>query len=96
MKNFAAKPPRVTTSGNLRYKLAAGQGAHPVLARPQLCWGVMVNEPDIHEDYGRAEEVKLGSERAFGVVFALVFAAVGLWPLMTGGAERLWALGAGV
>ena len=55
----------------------------------------MADKPEIHEDYGRAEEVKLGSERAFGVVFALVFAVVGLWPLMEGGAVGAWALGIG-
>ena len=55
----------------------------------------MVDDPKIHEDYGRAEEVKLGSERAFGVVFAVVFAVVGLWPLVAGGGVRAWALGVG-
>ena len=56
----------------------------------------MVDDPKFHEDYGRDEEVKLGSERAFGMVFAAVFAGIGLWPLMAGGSERLWALGCGV
>lgn len=56
----------------------------------------MADKPKIHEDYGRAEEVKLGSERAFGVVFAVVFAAVGLWPLGAGSAVRAWALGVGL
>ena len=56
----------------------------------------MADEPEIHEDYGRTEVLKLGSERAFGVVFAAVFAAIGLWPLVAGGAVRAWALGVGV
>ncbi len=46
-----------------------------------------------HEDFSRRQEIKTGSDRGFGVVFALVFAAVGLWPsLADGAAPRLWAL----
>ena len=56
----------------------------------------MVVDPKFHEDYGRAEEVELGSERAFGVVFAAVFVVIGLWPLVAGGGVRAWALGVGV
>lgn len=33
-----------------------------------------------------------GSERSFGVVFALVFGIVALWPLQSGGDIRFWAL----
>ncbi|MDP6707764.1 MAG: SxtJ family membrane protein [Alphaproteobacteria bacterium] len=33
-----------------------------------------------------------GSERAFGLVFAAVFALIGLWPLLGNGSIRLWAL----
>ena len=36
--------------------------------------------------------VKMGSERNFGVVFAVVFAIIGLWPLLFGGPVRVWAL----
>ena len=46
----------------------------------------------MHEDLSRQHEVKSSSERAFGIVFAAVFAVLGLWPLMHGGALRLWAL----
>ncbi|WP_234016247.1 SxtJ family membrane protein [Magnetospirillum gryphiswaldense] len=35
----------------------------------------------------------MGSERSFGIVFAVVFALIGLWPLKAGGDMRLWALG---
>lgn len=34
----------------------------------------------------------IGSNRAFGIVFAVVFAAIGLWPLPYGGPSRGWAL----
>lgn len=37
-------------------------------------------------------EVKMGSERSFGLVFAVVFAIIGLWPLVSGGPVRLWAV----
>lgn len=46
-----------------------------------------------HEDYTRKENIKVGSERAFGVVFAAVFAAVASAPLLDGQAPRWWALG---
>jgi hypothetical protein len=37
-------------------------------------------------------EVKVGSERSFGVVFAIVFAIIGTLPLIRGGELRLWSL----
>ncbi len=43
-----------------------------------------------HEDY-RRPEVKTSSNRSFGIVFAVVFAIVALWPLIGGGAARAWA-----
>lgn len=46
----------------------------------------------MHEDLNRQHEIKVGSERSFGIVFAAVFAVVGLWPLVGGGTPRLWAL----
>ena len=33
-----------------------------------------------------------GSERAFGIVFTILFLVIGAWPLMRGGNPRLWAL----
>jgi len=34
---------------------------------------------------------KVGSERSFGITFAIVFVIIGLWPLLHGGGLRLWA-----
>jgi len=45
-----------------------------------------------HEDFGREEEVKSSSERAFGIVFAVVFSIIGLFPLLHGNAVRWWSL----
>jgi hypothetical protein len=45
-----------------------------------------------HEDFGRQGEVKRGSDRSFGLVFAGVFTLIGLWPLIDGAAPRWWAL----
>ena len=45
-----------------------------------------------HETLSASEEIKVGSERSFGIVFAVVFAIVGLLPLWNGGPLRLWAL----
>lgn len=46
----------------------------------------------IHEDFGRHSEVKSSSDRSFGLIFSVVFAVVGLLPLMDGGRLRWWAL----
>lgn len=34
-------------------------------------------------------KVRQGSERSFGIVFAVVFALSGLWPLLSGGSLRI-------
>ena len=46
-----------------------------------------------HERLAGDEPAKGGSDRGFGVVFAVVFVAVGLFPLLVGGPPRAWALG---
>ncbi|MDA1091006.1 MAG: SxtJ family membrane protein [Proteobacteria bacterium] len=45
-----------------------------------------------HEDFAREDGPKVGSERSFGIVFAVVFAIIGLAPLWDGSPYRLWAL----
>ena len=50
--------------------------------------------PDLHEDLSRGHTGKQGSPRGFGVVFAVVFAVICLWPLMDGEGVRVWALAA--
>lgn len=37
-------------------------------------------------------KVEVGSERSFGVVFAVVFAIIGLFPMWGGAEPRVWAL----
>ena len=51
------------------------------------------NKPTIHENFQRSGEIEVGSDRSFGIVFAIVFALIGVFPLLGGGALRLWALG---
>lgn len=48
----------------------------------------------MHEDFSREEVIEGSSERAFGIVMAVFFAIVGLWPLVVGAAPgpRWWAL----
>lgn len=43
---------------------------------------------------GYAPPVRVGSDRGFGVVFAVLFAAIGLFPLIRGNAPAAWALAA--
>ena len=43
-------------------------------------------------EHGSHHEAKVGSERSFGVVFAIVFAIIGTLPLIRGGELRLWSL----
>jgi hypothetical protein len=49
--------------------------------------------PQTHESLSRDEESRSGSERAFGLVFAVVFAVFGLLPLWRGVPARWWCLG---
>lgn len=42
------------------------------------------------------QEIKPGSERSFGFVFATVFALIGLYPLLNAGEVRLWSIGVAV
>ena len=43
-------------------------------------------------DFSQHQTDKVGSERNFGLVFAVVFALVGLWPILGGNGMRIWAL----
>ncbi len=52
----------------------------------------MTKKRALHEDFARDDEVKAGTERAFGIVFAVVFTLIGLFPLLDGGAVRAWSL----
>jgi len=52
----------------------------------------MVETRAFHEEFVRSAGAKAGSERAFGIVFAVVFGIVGLFPLFGGGEIRAWAL----
>ena len=45
-----------------------------------------------HEDLRREHVVAESSDRAFGVVFCVVFAIIGLWPLLGGEIVRWWSL----
>ena len=53
----------------------------------------MSSKRALHENYSHDEELQVGSDRSFGVVFTIVFAIVGLWPLRSGADPRIWALG---
>lgn len=53
----------------------------------------MTRPRSTHEDFHRKNQVTAGSERGFGIVFFLVFAMIGLWPMLSGATPRLWSLG---
>lgn len=38
------------------------------------------------------DDVSMGSNKSFGIVFAIVFLIIALWPLTGGGEIRLWSL----
>lgn len=46
----------------------------------------------MHEDFRREDDIQGSSNRSFGGVFTVVFAAIGLLPLIRGGEIRVWAL----
>lgn len=50
------------------------------------------NTSGTHENYGRPDTIRLGSDRNFGLTFAAVFMLVALFPLLTQGPPRTWAL----
>jgi len=54
------------------------------------------NSKMTHEDFSRTEEVKGSSNRSFGIVFAVVFLIVALFPLLDSWADfekvRIWSL----
>ena len=52
----------------------------------------MPKSPAIHEDFWHEDGPKAGSERGFGIVFAVVFVIIGLLPLWDGSPMRLWAM----
>lgn len=45
-----------------------------------------------HERLTHTERIEGSSDRSFGIVFAVVFAIIGLWPLISGAEIRLWSL----
>lgn len=45
-----------------------------------------------HEDFKAKSDVKQGSDKGFGLVFAAFFAIIGFWPILKGEEIRLWAL----
>ena len=47
---------------------------------------------DFHEDLSRDHERRLSSDRMFGIVFAVVFALIGVFPALHGNSLRWWAL----
>ena len=47
----------------------------------------------IHEDWSRDDEVRGSSDRAFGLVFTVVFGLIGVGPTWRGAPVRWWALG---
>ena len=46
----------------------------------------------LHEDFSRDQTEKSASERSFGLLFAVVFGAIALYPLIDGGEARAWAV----
>ena len=47
----------------------------------------------IEERSDRRQDIKIGSERSFGLVFALVFVIIAFWPVIKGdGGPRFWAI----
>ena len=46
----------------------------------------------IHEDPRYRDEMPTASERSFGILFAIVFLVISLWPLINHGNPHWWAL----
>src|SRR5579864_8185808 len=50
-------------------------------------------EVSLHEDFRREQEGQGGSDRGFGIVFAIFFTLIGLLPLRAHHPVRWWSLG---
>lgn len=46
-----------------------------------------------HERLSKGQSMAIGSDRGFGIAFAVVFSVIGLIPLPFGGSPRWWAIG---
>ena len=51
----------------------------------------MGKESGLHEDFKREPEIQVGSPRAFGIVFCIVFFAIAIWPIANGETVHLWS-----
>ena len=40
----------------------------------------------------KTKDIKIGSNKSFGIVFAVVFGLIAFWPLIKGNDIRLWSL----
>ena len=38
------------------------------------------------------ENIKIGSNKSFGIVFFVVFLSIGLWPILTDNQLRIWSI----
>lgn len=52
----------------------------------------MSKSTNLHESLEERTETRLGSERSLGIVFAIVFLIIALWPLLKSGTPRYWSL----
>ena len=53
----------------------------------------MASNTNTHERFTEQDAaVKRSSDRSFGIVFAVVFVLIGLWPLIDGEPARPWSL----
>ncbi len=52
----------------------------------------MANQSDLHENFKCKTEIRVGSPRAFGIVFSVVFLAIALWPITNEGNVHLWSI----
>ncbi len=50
----------------------------------------------MHESLEHKDDVEIGSEKSFGLVFASVFIIISLWPLIHGMPPRWWAIAVSV
>ena len=53
---------------------------------------IRAQERQTHERLGRDDTPAGGSDRGFGIVFAILFMVIGLFPLLGGGPPRGWSL----
>jgi hypothetical protein len=80
-------------SGQPDYQSIACRQVGPKMLSAETCFAVIDWVwRDMSSDHQGHSKIEVGSTRSFGIVFCVVFALIGLYPLLGGSPVRIWSL----